>query len=73
MPSKPKEIPPDRRVPKIMMTYDEAAWSSGLSLTKLYKMVSEGKLPVIEIGGNTLIDPEDLNELKRSFKKVRNQ
>ena len=68
-----KELPPDRRVPKILMTYEEASWSIGICKSKLYQMVSEGKLPVVVIGGNTLIRPQDLEELAAKHLTLRNQ
>ena len=63
----------DRIVPKILLTYDEAAWSIGISKSKLYAMVSQGKIPVVIIGGNTLFRPQDLEELAKKNWTLKNQ
>ena len=68
-----KELPADRQVPKVGLTVEEAAWSLGVSETKIYRMMSEGKLPVCKVGGNSLVDPEDLRVLLRKCKMLRNQ
>ena len=62
----------DRQIPKICLTYTEAAWSLGISERNLWAMISRGQLPVVELGGKVLFDPDDLYELKRKHKTVRN-
>jgi excisionase family DNA binding protein len=47
-------------VPKIALSYEEAAWSVAISKSKLYRLVSEGRLPCVVIGGNTVLRREDL-------------
>ena len=66
-------IPADRQVPKLLLTYDEAAWSTGISKAKLYKLTSEGKIPVVRIGGNTLLRPQDLEQFAENNLMVKNQ
>ena len=36
-------------------------------------MVSRGQIPVVEIAGKVLFDPEDLEDLKKAHKTVRNR
>lgn len=50
----------DRQIPKILLTYSEAAWSLGISKSKLYQMVSEGRLPVVKMSGSSGLRPCDL-------------
>ena len=58
---KPK-IPPGAVVPKVALSYEEAAWSLGISTSKLYRLVSEGRLPCVVIDGNTLLRRVDLEK-----------
>ena len=41
----------ERRVPKTLLTVDEAAWSLGISRSKLYKFIALEEIPVVKIGG----------------------
>ena len=50
-----KVPPPGCAVPKVAMDYEEAAWSIGISRSKLYRLVSEGRVPCVEIDGNTVL------------------
>jgi excisionase family DNA binding protein len=50
----------DRQIPKILLSYAEAAWSLGIGKSKLYQMVSEGKLPVVKMDGSSGLRPRDL-------------
>ena len=63
---------PDRIVPKTL-TVEEAAWSLGISITKIYRLVSEGRLRVSKIDGNSVFDPADLVELRDRHKILKNQ
>ena len=55
------ELPPrDRQVPKLLLSYNEAAWSLSVCERTLRNMVSRGQLAVVKIGGRTLFDPSDL-------------
>ena len=63
----------DRQIPKICLTYKEATWSLGVGERNLRSMVSRGHLPVVELGGKVLFDPDDLHDLKRKHKTIRNQ
>ena len=49
-------------VPKVALSYEEAAWSIGISRSKLYRLVSEGRLPCVKIDGNTVLRPADLEK-----------
>ena len=53
---------PGAVIPKVALSYEEAAWSLGISKSKLYRLVSEGRLPCVTIDGNTVLGPEDLHE-----------
>ncbi len=55
------------RVPKLLMTCEEAAWSLGISRSKLYTMIAQGKVVPVKIGGNTLFRTEDLEAYARSL------
>ena len=48
-------------IPKVALSYEEAAWSLGISKSKLYRLVSEGRLPCVVIDGNTVLRLEDLH------------
>ncbi len=50
----------DRRVPKLLLSYDEATWSMGVCERTLRNMVAKGELAAIKIGGRALFDPVDL-------------
>ena len=52
----------DLQCPKVCLDYDEAAWSLGISKSKLYRLVSEGRLPCVSIDGNTVLRLEDLEK-----------
>ena len=54
--------PPGAVVPKVALSYEEAAWSMGISRSKLYRLVSEGRLPCVVIDGNTVLRLEDLEK-----------
>lgn len=67
------QLPSDRQLPKVYLTYKEAAWSTGLSIAKLYRLVSEGRIPVVKIGGNTLLRPKDLEAFGEKHLVLKNQ
>ena len=52
------------RVPKILLTISEAVLATGMSRSKIYDLISRGKLPVVKIGngrsGGVRIRPGDL-------------
>ena len=54
---------PGALIPKVALSYDEAAYSLGISRSKLYRLVSEGRLPCVRIDGNTVLRPQDLENL----------
>ena len=63
----------DRRIPKVLLSYEEAAWSIGISSRTVERWVSEGLIPVVQIHGIRGIDPADLEALKSKHKVVKNQ
>ena len=63
--------PAGGRLPKVALTYEEAAWSIGISRSKLYRLVSEGRVPCVEIDGNTVLRPSDLEEFVRNHTRLR--
>jgi len=74
MPGKKRHnLPPDRNVPKILLNYEEAAWSLGISQSKLYALVSRGKVQVVVDGGSTLFRPQDLEKWAANRVIVKNQ
>lgn len=68
-----KPLSPDRVVPKVGLSPEEAAWSLGISVAKMYRMISEGQIPVAKIGHNSIVDPEDLRELMKKHRTVKNK
>ena len=50
----------DRAIPKLMLTYDEAAWSVGVCRRTFQDWVDEYQIPHIRIGGKVLFPTEDL-------------
>jgi excisionase family DNA binding protein len=51
---------------KILLTILEAQQATGISRSKLYDLISRGKIPVVKIGdgtrGGVRLRPEDLEE-----------
>lgn len=52
------ETPPINR--PIALRINDAAAASGLSRSKIYQLISEGRLPAIKAGGRRLIMRADL-------------
>ena len=59
---KKKTDKPGFHCPKVCLDYDEAAWCLGISKSKLYRLVSEGRLPCVVIDGNTVLRLDDLEK-----------
>ena len=59
---KKQESLPGAVIPKVALSYEEAAYSLGISRSKLYRLVSEGRLPCVAIDGNTVLRPCDLEK-----------
>lgn len=53
-------------LPPLTYSVADAAKTASLGRTTLYKLISTGKLPVIKVGGRTLIRHDDLNALLSS-------
>ena len=64
---------PGAVVPKVALSYEEAAWSLGISRSKLYRLVSEGRLPCVVIDGNTVLRRKDLEQFVEEHVTVRGQ
>jgi len=64
---------PDLHCPKVCLDYDEAAWSLGISKSKLYRLVSEGRLPCVVIDGNTVLRLDDLEKFAAKHTIVKGQ
>ena len=45
-----------------LFNIQEAAWYTGVSVTTLYKWVSQRKIPYIKLGGSLKFDPVKLDE-----------
>jgi excisionase family DNA binding protein len=65
------EAPAGGFVPKVALSYEEAAWSLGISRLKLYRLVSEGRLPCVTIDGNTVLGPSDLKRFVEQNIKLK--
>ena len=59
--------------PKVCLDYEEAAWSLGISKSKLYRLVSEGRLPCVVIDGNTVLRLDDLETFAVKHTIVKGQ
>ena len=64
---------PGALIPKVALSYEEAAWSLGISRSKLYRLVSEGRLPCVVIDGNTVLRLEDLQTFVTKHVTVKGQ
>ena len=64
---------PDLQCPKVCLDYAEAAWSMGISKSKLHRLVSEGRLPCVVIDGNTVLRLEDLEKFAAKHTIVKGQ
>ena len=64
-----KGPPPGAVVPKVALTVDEAAWSLGLSRSKLYQLVSEREIAFVKHRGNTLFLPADLEAFALKYRQ----
>lgn len=60
---------PDGRtgVPRLLLTPEEAAQALGIGRTKLYRLLAEGFLPSIRIGGSRRISTEALDRFVHSL------
>ena len=70
---KKKTAKPGLQCPKVCLDYDEAAWSLGISKSKLYRLVSEGRLPCVVIDGNTVLRLDDLQKFAAKHTIVKGQ
>jgi len=60
-------------IPKILLTYREAAQCTGLSVASLESLVSQGKLPVVKIGKSARFRMEDLRKFAEQHLIRKNQ
>ena len=58
----------ERRVPKLLMSYEEASWSMGVSERTLRNMVNDGRLPAVKFCKRTLFYIEDLRAVIRTHR-----
>ena len=56
-----------RPVPRLSLTLEEAAESTGLSRTRLFGAVREGKLTVRKDGKSTIVELDELQRYVRSL------
>ena len=68
-----RSVPRGAVIPKVALSYEEAAWSLGISRSKLYRLVSEGRLPCVVIDGNTVLRLEDLEKFAAKHTIVKGQ
>ena len=52
-------------IPKMLFTWNEAAWVTGITVRTLQRYAREGMLRVSRIRGNTRIRREDLDQLAK--------
>ena len=60
-------------IPKLLLTYKEAAQCTGLSVATLESLVSQGQLPVVKIGKSARFRLEDLREFAKRHLVRKNQ
>ena len=60
-------------IPKVLLTYREAAQCTGLSVATLESLVSQGKIPVVKIGKSARFRLEDLREFAQQNLVRKNQ
>lgn len=53
-----------------LLTVPEAAKSLGICRTSLYALVGRGELPLVRIGGRSMVDPADLAALVAASKRT---
>lgn len=53
-----------------LLSIPEAASQIGLSRASLYRAVNNGLLPLVKIGGRSLVDPTDLTALVNASKRT---
>ena len=60
---------PDGRtgIPRLLLTPEEAAQALGIGRTKLYRLLAEGFLPSVRIGGSRRISTEALDRFVHSL------
>ena len=62
----------DEKIPKLALSYEEAAEATGLSDDTLQRLVSEGRLKVVKVGRRTLIRPSTLEKFLEEQEALRN-
>ena len=60
-------------IPKILLTYKEAAQCTSFSVALLESLVSKGELPVVKVGKSARFRLEDLRELAQKHLIRKNQ
>jgi len=55
-------------MPKLLMSYEEATWSMGVSERTLRNMINDGRLPAVKFGKRTLFYVEDLRAMIRTHR-----
>lgn len=53
-----------------LLSIPQAAHQIGISRASVYRAINNGSLPLVKIGGRSLIDPADLTALVQSSKKT---
>ena len=53
-----------------LLSIPEAAERIGVSRASLYRAVNNGLLPLVKIGGRSLVDPTDLTALVNASKRL---
>ncbi len=60
-------------IPKLLLTYKEAAQCTGLSIATLESLVSQGRVPVVKIGKSARFRLEDLRKFAEQNLVRKNQ
>tara|TARA_R110000751_G_scaffold217490_2_gene320519 strand:+ start:587 stop:913 length:327 start_codon:yes stop_codon:yes gene_type:complete len=61
---------PRQLLPKLMYTWREASWVSGLGVRMLQRMAREGTLNIVRIGSSVRVRHVDIEELAKTHLKT---
>lgn len=53
-----------------LLTVSEAAECLGIGRTNVYALIKKGELPLVKIGGRSLVDPADIAALIAASKRT---
>jgi excisionase family DNA binding protein len=62
-PVRASDVVPPSDLPKLLYTWQEASWVCGLHESSLRRLVKEGALRIVKIGGSTRLRRSDIDQL----------